>query len=99
MTDVAFFADPQLDRAVGLIFELASQLHVERQRRSALEEVLVRRGVLDTDDIEALAEDADFRRVSGQQLDDALARLLLVVTEEGPTEHPLREEARGGRLP
>ena len=81
------------DRLAALVLELAAQLHVERQRRMALEEVLTRRGLLAREDVEALAVDPDFLARSQVALDGALRRLIRIMAEAGDPRGPLRVEA------
>jgi hypothetical protein len=80
-------------RLAALIFELASQLHIERSRRLALEAVLVRRGVLAAAEIDALAEDPAWRRQASEAADLAVRKLLLVLAESDDARAPLRAEA------
>lgn len=93
LTDLTFFNDPDIDRAVGLIFELAAQLHVERQRRNALERVLIDRQVITAQEIDALASDESFTAASRGELDHSLRLLMRVITERGDATGPLRAEA------
>lgn len=67
----------------ALLLELASQLHVERARRIALELAMARAGTLAPDATARLADDPEFRRLTRAALDDAMARLMRVVTESG----------------
>jgi hypothetical protein len=97
VNDVTFFDDPQLDTAVGLIFDLASQLHIERQRRTALETALVRKELVSRKELDALSDDRAFLDQSRQSLDESLARLMQIMTESGPPQHPLRAEATDER--
>ena len=57
-----------LDNATlgALVLELASQLHVERTRRLALEAVLSKRGILTAPVNDAAGEDAAFREEAEQ---------------------------------
>lgn len=64
----------------AMVLELASQLHVERARRIALELALARAGVVPPDAIAALAIDPEFRRSSQAALDAAMARIMRVIT-------------------
>lgn len=93
-TDITFFADPDVDRAVGLIMELAAQLHVERQRRIALEELLSHTGVLDPADLEALGEEDRSRERARTELERSMRQLMRVMTEDGGPEAPIRDEPR-----
>lgn len=93
MTDLTLLGDNQSDKLAGLVFELAAQLHIERTRRQALEEILIRNGILNPTAIEALATDADFQNGMRDQLDQAIRRLLTIASEAGDPAAPLREEA------
>lgn len=102
--EVRYFADPQLDRAVGLIMQLAADLHVTTQRAHALEQLLVANGVLTEGALDAFQPDDAQRQRLVEVRDAAMGRLLRVLTEDGPAEHPLRDElprvpghARGAR--
>lgn len=77
-------------RLAALVFELASQLHVERARRLALEATLSRLGILQVAQIEAAASDPDYRRQTAQLADEAIRRLLRVLTESSDERKPLR---------
>ena len=44
-----YIADPLLDTTVRMVVELAAQVWVERERRLALEAMLIERGVLTTE--------------------------------------------------
>ena len=43
-----FFADPAIDRLVGMIFSLTAEVHVLRDRLALLEDALKERGLVDT---------------------------------------------------
>lgn len=43
-----FFADPAVDRLLGMVFSLSAEVHVLRDRLALLESALAERGVLDT---------------------------------------------------
>lgn len=96
MNDVTFFDDPQLDTVVGLVFDLAAQLHIERQRRAALEALLLRSGTITPGELESLTADDEFLASTRAGLDRSLDRLMQIVVEDGPPQHPLRSEADGG---
>ena len=48
-----FFADPSLDRAMGVLMALATEVYVMRDRQCALERLLATRGVLDAAELDA----------------------------------------------
>ena len=80
-------------KLAALVFELASQLHIERARRLALEAALIARGTLAEADIEAAGNDAAFRRMAAESADFAVRRLLRVLAESPDERAPLRGEA------
>ena len=89
---------PDPERIAELIFELASQLHIERAQRIALELALARAGVLDAPTIEGLARDAEFRSRSTAALDRSMAKLMRVLTQHADERAPLRSaEAASAR--
>ena len=90
--EVHYFADPQLDRAVGLVMQLAAELHVTTQRLHALEHLLVGTGVLEAGALDAFQPDGPQRERLEAVRDGAMVRLRRVLTEDGPAEHPLRDE-------
>lgn len=77
-------------RLAALVFELASQLHVERARRLALESTLLRLGVLDAAQIDTAAGDPSYRQQTADLADEAIRRLLEVLTESSDERKPLR---------
>ena len=79
-------------RLAALLFELASQLHLERTHRLALEAALVRRGLVTLADIEAAAENEAFRKKSSEAADLAVRKLLRVLSESPDERAPLRAE-------
>ncbi|HEY7739498.1 MAG TPA: hypothetical protein VIB01_02670 [Steroidobacteraceae bacterium] len=81
---------PDRRQLAGLVFELASQLHVERAQRIALQSALERSGALDAARLEALADDPDHRRLSRALLEESIARLLRVLAEDRDPRRPLR---------
>ena len=93
--DHAYLEGVTPDKFGALLFELASQLHVERQRRIALETVLQRAGILAPGALDALAEEATVLEQGRASLDHALRRLMRIMTEAGDAQGPLRDEAPG----
>jgi hypothetical protein len=79
-----------VDQVAGLVFELAAQLHVERQRRLALEEVLVRQQLVTRDELDALVGDEAFRDLVRTERVRAQQALLDVLLESDDARTPLR---------
>jgi hypothetical protein len=98
LDELAFFENREIDRLAQLVFDLAAQLHIERQRRLALETLLTRSGAVKAADLAALAGDPDFLAESRSQLDESQRRLLTILIEGGDRRTPLREETQS-RLP
>lgn len=91
--ELDFLGPADTDTVAALVMDLAAQLHVERQRRMALETVLTRTGVVDRAAIEGLADDARFLAKARAALDTSLRRSLRIMTEAGDRTGPLRAEA------
>ena len=53
LPEQTFFADPALDRAMGVVMALATEVHVLRDRLRALEAALAVGGVLDREALSA----------------------------------------------
>ncbi|HLG87206.1 MAG TPA: hypothetical protein VKZ79_08420 [Alphaproteobacteria bacterium] len=91
--DPSEFAAPDNAALAGLIFELASQLHVERTRRAALEAALVQKGIVRDGEIESIVQHDEFRATNGAALDRSIRKLIAVLTEDEDRRRPLRAEA------
>ncbi|MBJ7501233.1 MAG: hypothetical protein JHC57_15870 [Sphingopyxis sp.] len=91
-TDRRYLDSVAPDQIAALIFELASQLHVERQRRIAIETQLARAGLLDIEALDHAAGDAEVRQKGRTELDQSLHRLLRIIAETGDPRGPLRAE-------
>ena len=87
------FATPSLEQLTALVFELASQLHVERAHRIALEAALESAGVLPPDAADGIASRADVRAKALAALDRAMAGVMRVLTEDADPRTPLRSQA------
>ncbi|RKN12468.1 hypothetical protein [Streptomyces radicis] len=87
-----YFQDPRIGKLLDLILQLSTDLHVTAQRVHALEAVLVRHGALKGGELDAFAPDAAEQRVLDGQRDAMLGRLIAILAEAGPAEHPLRDQ-------
>lgn len=90
-----FLGSAELDRTVGLVLELAAQLHVERRRRMVLEAALRARRLLDDSDLQQADADAGVDEAVARALDEAQRHLLDVLTERNDARGPLRDESAG----
>ena len=63
-----FFADPAIDRLVGMVFSLTAEVHVLRDRLAILEEALKNRGVVDLQALDtAIPEGAFEARIAKER--------------------------------
>ena len=53
LPEQTFFADPAIDRLVGMVFALTAEVHVLRDRLALLEDALKQRGVVDIPALDA----------------------------------------------
>jgi hypothetical protein len=89
---------PDREQLTGLLFELASQLHVERAQRIALQAALEKAGVVDATTLQALAQDPEVQRRTHELLEESIAKLLRVLAEDTDARRPLRDIG-GSRKP
>lgn len=87
------FGEISASKLAGLIFELASQLHVERAQRLALEATLEARGLITPEAIESTAAETRLRVSSEAAADASIRALLRVLSEASDERAPLRNEA------
>lgn len=91
-TELRLLGASDVDQIAGLVFELAAQLHAERQRRLALEEALVRRALVTRRELHALTEDETFHDLVRAELARAQQALLDVLLESDDAHAPLRPQ-------
>ncbi|MEJ6606840.1 MAG: hypothetical protein QNL07_04155 [Candidatus Planktophila sp.] len=87
-----FLDSPQVSKLFDLILQLGMDLHVASTRVRALEILLVRSGQVKAGELDNFVPS----EVEGAELDhnrdEFMARLMRIITEVGPSEHPLREQ-------
>ena len=93
MSALPEFGEISTSKLAGLIFELASQLNVERAQRLALQATLEALGLITPDSIEATAGDARLRASSDAAADASIRALLRILSEAADERAPLRAEA------
>ncbi|MEV0394407.1 hypothetical protein [Polymorphospora rubra] len=91
-TEFDYLGDPKTSKLFDLVLQLATDLHVTRQRVRALETLLVRGGQLDADAVDGFAPTGAERVAFDADRDGLQARLIRILTEDGPAEHPLRNQ-------
>lgn len=87
-----YFNNRNLSKAVDLILQLGSEVHVLQQRVRIMQMQLERQGLLQKDAVDFFVPTAQ-EQVKLDGLRDALMeRLMAIMTEAGPAEAPLREQ-------
>jgi hypothetical protein len=87
-----FFGNQQVSKLFDLILELGMDLHVTTTRLRALEMLLIRNGVLSADQLDSFIPTDAEKLTLDVKRDEFMARLMRIITESGPSEHPLREQ-------
>ncbi|MEU5464206.1 hypothetical protein ACH4KU_19180 [Streptomyces althioticus] len=87
-----YFRDRNIGKLFDLVLQVSNELHVTHQRLHAMEALLVRHGVLSAGELSALEPTEEEQRILDEQRDRVIARLMRIVTESGPAEHPLRDQ-------
>lgn len=82
----------QTAKLFDLVLQLATDLHVTSHRLRALEALMVRKGVLEQGGLDHFRPDDTEAAVLDLARSDFMARLVRIITESGPAEHPLREQ-------
>jgi hypothetical protein len=67
-------------------------LHVTTTRLRALEMLLIRNGDLKDDQLDGFIPTDAEKLTLDVKRDEFMARLMRIITESGPSEHPLREQ-------
>jgi len=91
-TEFDFFVNPQISKLFDLVLELGMDLHVTTTRLRALEMLLVRNGDLRADQLDRFIPTEAEKQSLDVKRDEFMARLIRIITESGPSEHPLREQ-------
>lgn len=92
MNELTYFEDGQIDRVMGVIWQLGQELYTTRQRVLALEELLVEKGIIVTGELDAFrpGDEAQARlTVDGQGVVD---RLLRTISETDDSRTPMRDQ-------
>lgn len=77
-----FFDNPDIDRLLAIVWAMAGELAVTRERLDTVERLLAQRAVLDSSAIDAYRPDATAARERGQWQIDYIARLLRILQQE-----------------
>ncbi|RIV37625.1 hypothetical protein [Micromonospora radicis] len=87
-----YFGDPRFGKLFDLVLQLSTELHVTRQRLRVVEALLVRRDLLTAGEVDGFDPQADEAQLLDTERDALLVRLMRILTEDGPAEHPLRSQ-------
>lgn len=77
-----FFENPDIDRLLAIVWALAGELAVTRERLDTVERLLARKALLERDEIENFRPSAPEAQERGQWHMEYLARLLRVLQQE-----------------
>ena len=77
-----FFADPDVDRLLAIVWAMAGELAVTRERLDTVERLLEAKQTLSQAEIEAYRPDARAARERGRMQLEYIARLLRVLQQE-----------------
>jgi hypothetical protein len=91
-TEFDFFENPHISKLFDLVLELGMDLHVTTTRLRALEMLLIRNGELKADQLDGFIPTEAEKQSLDLKRDEFMARLMRIITESGPSEHPLREQ-------
>lgn len=91
-SEFQYLENPQTSKLFDLLLQVATELHVERHRLRAMEALLVRKGVLEAGELDEFSPTEQEASILDEGLKAYTARLVRIITENGPAEHPLREQ-------
>jgi hypothetical protein len=89
--DLTFFPDPNVDRLLGVVMELAGELYVLRDRMRTLEHVLAQKGVVTAEDLAGYAPSAEERAARLADRDALIERIAAPMTYTADSPAPAFE--------
>ena len=93
MPDLTFFPDPNVDRVLAVVMELAAEMYVLRERVSTLERLLERSGTLLPSELDPYQPTDAERTQRLAERDALIARILAPMTAEFDSPAPPFEPA------
>jgi hypothetical protein len=93
MPDLTFFPDPNVDRVLGVVMELAAEVYVLRDRLATVERILEREGMLNVSEVEAYQPSDEERARRLAERDALIARILAPMTATSDSPAPPFEPA------
>lgn len=91
-SEFEYFSNPQISKLFDIALELAMDLHVTSTRLHALEALLVRSDVIKAAELDGFIPTESEKVNLDKNRDEFMARLMRIITETGPSEHPLRQQ-------
>jgi hypothetical protein len=96
--ELDYFGNPQVAKLLDLSLGLAMELHMAHQRALSLEMLLIRKEIIFQGELDAFKPLVQEQERLAASRDGLMSRVMDILTEDGPAEHPLRDEWRQ-RLP
>jgi hypothetical protein len=87
-----YFGNREVGKLFDLLLQLATEVHVTNQRLHALEALLVRKDVLTTGELDGFTPTSEEQQILDTQREELMGRLVRIITEAGPAEHPMRDQ-------
>lgn len=87
-----YFGSPHVSKLVDLVLQLGTELQVVSQRVRAMENLLIRNGTLQPGAVDTYRPDTREQVDLDAARDRLMDRILRIITEDGPAEHPLRQQ-------
>lgn len=87
-----YLGDPTVSKLFDMVLQLSIDLHVATHRLSILELALVESGAMAKGSLETMELSGDQTAALDSAREARLGRILRIITEDGPAEHPLRDQ-------
>lgn len=91
-TEFDYLGDPTVSKLFDLVLQTSIDLHVTAHRLSVVELALIKNGIIAANTVETVELTADETATLDAAREARLARVLRIITEGGPAEHPLRDQ-------
>jgi hypothetical protein len=93
MPDLTFYPDPNVDRVLGVVLELAAEVYVLRDRLQIIEQMLERTGTINVAELDAYEPTDEERARRLVERDALISRILAPMTAEFESPAPPFEPA------
>jgi hypothetical protein len=91
-TEFDYLGDPTVSKLFDLLLQTSIDLHVTAHRLSVVELALIKNGIFAANTVETVELTADETATLDGAREARVARVLRIITENGPAEHPLRDQ-------